>query len=495
VTPEQWRRVRDLFEAALEQPPAGRRAWLGDQRVGDEAVRVEVESLLDHEARAGAFLAEPLVSQAPGLAGGEDALEAGAVIGQYTVLSELGRGAMGRVYLASDARLGRAVALKVIAPELTGDPSFRERLRREAQAAAALSHPGICTVYALEEVGERLFIASEAVEGHTLREEMASHGRPSAESLLSTARELAEALASAHAKGITHRDLKPENVMRDKTGRLKVLDFGLARMPAPPATPDRGLATLPGVLVGTPAYMAPEQLNLQPADARTDVFAFGVLMYEYACGAHPFDAATPLAKVARVLEGSASPLAERATGVPPILAGVIDRCLRKTPGDRYASAAEVVAALAGIEGRLPVPTGRRGRAAWWRTHQVAVVALYLGGATVAWYIKEAFRGSVSLWLFVALGVAAAVAGILRGHLVFTDVVNRPRLVQEWGRVKPMLSVSDAVVAIGLALDGLRIAPARPLWAVLTIALAVGVALAAWVMEPATTAAVFEDDRR
>src|SRR5207247_1172829 len=164
-------------------------------------------------------------------------------------------------------------------PRFTRDPAHRERLRREARAAAALTHPAICTVYALEELDEGLFIATEFVDGHTLREDMSSGGPRPAGEVVRTARELAGALAAAHAKGITHRDLKPENVMRTADGRLKILDFGLARIDTPDASPSAGrpLATLPGVLLGTPAYMAPEQLNGQPADARTDVFAYGVL--------------------------------------------------------------------------------------------------------------------------------------------------------------------------------------------------------------------------
>ena len=228
MTPVQWQRVRELFEAALDAPPANLREWLEAQSA-DSVVREEVESLLNHHSRAGSFLNEPVPASVPALLDEEEAVAAGTVIGHYTVVRELGRGAMGRVYLARDSRLGRQVALKALAPHLTGDPSHRERLKREARAAAGLAHSGICTVYALEEIDGYLFIASELVEGQTLREEIVRDRQPSADAILATARELAEALASAHAKGITHRDFKPENVMRDRTGRLKVLDFGLAR--------------------------------------------------------------------------------------------------------------------------------------------------------------------------------------------------------------------------------------------------------------------------
>src|SRR5204863_6302137 len=194
--------------------------------------------------------------------------------------------------------------------------------------APVLTLPGICTVYALEEVGDILFIATEFVEGHTLRDEIAAARQPSVDTIVATARELAAALASAHAKGITHRDLKPENVMRTTDERLKILDFGLARFDEIAPEMAAPHVTQPGALVGTPAYMAPEQLNGQPADARADVFAFGVVIYEYACGVHPFEASTPLGLAARVLEADARPLADACRHIPPQVAELVDRCLR-----------------------------------------------------------------------------------------------------------------------------------------------------------------------
>ena len=159
-----------------------------------------------------------------------------------------------------------------------------------------MTHPGVCTVHALEEFDGQLFIVSEFVEGHTLRDEIGKGPLPDVNAITRTARELADALAAAHARGITHRDFKPENVMRDRSGRLKVLDFGLACAADAGIVNAGALATMPGVLVGTPAYMAPEQLNGERADARADVFAYGVVVYEFACGTHPFNASTPLGR-------------------------------------------------------------------------------------------------------------------------------------------------------------------------------------------------------
>ena len=290
MTQDQLRRVRELFERALEDEPPDLAAWLIREAGDDAEVWEEAASLLRHHAAAGSFLVQPVTESVPHLLGDDPAFAPGQHVGPYTIVREIGRGGMGRVYLATDARLGRTVALKALPPRLTKDAEGRERLRQEARAAAALTHPGICTVYALEELDGDLFIAAEYVDGHPLRREIAHGRRPAPGEVMQTARELASALASAHQKGITHRDLKPENVMRAKDGRLKILDFGLALIEenvgadTPAAGEDRttpgvpARLTGPGVLAGTPGYMAPEQLNGLAVDARADVFAFGVLL-------------------------------------------------------------------------------------------------------------------------------------------------------------------------------------------------------------------------
>ncbi len=457
----------------------------------DSAVRRELASLLDHHSRAGVFLEQPVVSASPELLSGDDALCPGTVIGTYTIVRELGRGGMGRVYAAKDERLGRFVALKQLGPTMARSATYRERLRREAQAAAALTHPGICTVYALEEIDGELFIASELVEGRTLRDEIDS-GRSSFETILRTSRELASALGSAHEKGIAHRDLKPENLMRTRDGRLKVLDFGLARIETVPEGVASGSPnlTLPGMLVGTPAYMAPEQVNRQAADARADVFAFGSVMYEYASGVHPFAAANPIATLARVLESDASPLEARVPSLPRAYCVVIERCLRKSAGERFQSAGDIAAALDLID--LSTPTIHR--STWWRVHQLALIAMYVVASAVAWGFKESFPRDASLWLFIGVGCASAIAGVVRGHWLFTEAMNRARIVVEQRRAARLVTAMDLLIAASLVADALLIASVRPLWTVLAIGLAVGVALAALLMEPATTAAVFGEHR-
>jgi len=489
TTASQWQQVRELFEAALDEAPADPQAWL-EARVADSAVRREVASLLDHHSRAGSFLVESVVDRVPGLLDEDDSpLEEGALVGHYQIGRELGRGAMGRVYLATDTRLGRLVALKALAPHLTSDASHRERLRREARAAAALTHSGICTVYALEEIDGQLFIVSELVDGRTLRDEMGPGNQPAPEAVAATARELADALASAHAKGITHRDFKPENVMRHSDGRLKILDFGLARIEAVPGDAAAARATTAGALVGTPAYMSPEQLNGQPADPRSDVFAFGVVLYEYASGFHPFHASTPLGLAARVLESDADPIATRCRHVPAAVAAVVDRCLQKSPADRFASAAGIADALRkGAAAVSPPPF-----LTMWRAHQLATMLLYIAVTWVAWWIKEQIKPSqMLLAVFVALGIGAAAAGVMRGHLIFTSALNKANLSTERRRLRPVLVPIDLLMAAGCTLAGLSLVGDQPLDGVLTVGLAVSLALATIMMEPATTTAAFRE---
>src|SRR5688572_4470910 len=488
---DHWRRVRDLFEGALEQPSGALESWLDRESGGDQQLRADVRSLLDHHQRTGSFLLEPVGNRMAELMGGDTrVLQPGDTLGPYTIVREVGRGGMGRVYLATDARLGRNVALKALPPELTFDTSHRDRLRREARAAAALTHPGICTVYALEELDGDLFIATEFVDGTTLRDQLDSGRRPSPAELTRVAGELAAALAHAHAHGIVHRDLKPDNVMMTSDGRVKILDFGLARLSTPDAAV--GPITQPGTVFGTPAYMAPEQLQGATVDARADVFAFGVLFYEYATGVHPFAAATPLGIAGRILESDAMPIVERRADVPAAVAEVIDRCVSKAPADRFDSGAGIARALERPErSRGAHSRGAPGRlATWWRTHQFVAIGLYFSASSLCWQIKE-WQPGFTTAIFVAVAVASTVAGVFRGHLVFTERMNDPRLTTEVQRATLVTLLTDLVIGLALAAAGLLLASTRPVPAVLTIALGVGIALVRLVVEPSTTAAFLE----
>ena len=470
MTAEQWQRVRTLFEAAIDRDPSEVASWLDHQADDDGMVRAEVRSLLAHHSRAGEFLSQPVGDRVPELLGpdsDDQGLAPGTQIGSYTVVREIGRGGMGRVYLASDARLGRMVALKALAPHLLRDPLQRERLRREARAAAALTHPAICTVFAFEEFDGQVYIVTEFVDGVTLGDEIRSRTTPPrAGDILRTARDLAGGLGAAHAAGIVHRDLKPDNVMRTSDGRVKILDFGLARSQASAAA-GASFATRPGVLVGTPGYIAPEQLAGERGDARADVYAFGVLMYEYACGMHPFVSGAPR-KV-------------------PAIDAVVRRCLRQLPEERFSSALDIVVAL---DTAAPDPALLSTRSRWWRTHQTVVVLMYLAGSIAAWQIKDWIETPVTVAAFVAAGATATIGGVLRGHLVFTAWINPAELPEERRRALRPTRLADRLFATLLIVDGVIVAQVRALPAVLTISLAVGIAVASIVLEPATTRAAF-----
>ena len=282
MDPERWHRINELFHGALERDLAGRARFLDDACRDDPSIRAEVESLLaHHDDQATGLLQTP---QREGAAdvdeGGSGDSLVGRQIGQYTVTRKLGEGGMGVVYLAEDTRLGRLVAIKALTREFTGDDQRRRRLRREARAAAALSHPGIATVYALEEFDDNLYIVSEYVRGETLRSELANGPLPPG-AVLNTAVEIARALTAAHEHDVVHRDLKPENVIRTQDGGIKILDFGLARFKGPQLGPGASTTRLtePGAVLGTPGYMSPEQIRGSEVDFRADIFSFGVFLF------------------------------------------------------------------------------------------------------------------------------------------------------------------------------------------------------------------------
>jgi serine/threonine-protein kinase len=293
---------------------------------------------------------------------------------------------MGVVYAAEDQRLRRMVALKALTPEYTRDPIRRERLTREARAAAALSHPAIATVFYLEEIDGELYIISELVRGRTLREELRDGPLPPSQ-LLPALISISNALAAAHERGIVHRDLKPENIIRREDGQIKVLDFGLAR----PA--QRGQSTVlteHGSVLGTPGYMAPEQLTPgAEVDGRADIFAFGVIAWELATGEHPFgaDAASFLARMTELLEGRTSGLS-RALPLPG-LDRIARRCLRGTPAERYSTAEALLVDLRALEGpgtATPLPS-RRDSFWWWQFHQNMVSVLNASAPAAVWAVR------------------------------------------------------------------------------------------------------------
>jgi tRNA A-37 threonylcarbamoyl transferase component Bud32 len=488
MTPAQWQRARNLFEQAVDLPADEIQHWLA-QRESDPAVVAEVRSLLEHHTAAGAFLDEAVAGRVSDLLAEDTVFEPGATLGDYVIQKELGRGGMGRVYLATDQHLGRSVALKVLAPRFVRDEAQRARLRQEARAAAALNHPGICTIYALEELDDHVAIAAEYIDGHPLREEISGAKRPSPRELVDAARELIAALAAAHARGITHRDLKPENVMRTRTGHLKILDFGLALMQPQEGSAAALRMTTPGTLVGTPSYMAPEQLSGGTVDVRTDLFALGVMLYEFATGLHPFAANSGIALAARILESHPRPIATLRGDLPRQLSFVIERCLQKKADDRFVSAGEVLLAIATDDLR---PAGQGG-VGWWRNHMGAMLGLYFAAAGAGWLVKEWSHG-IADPMFVVIALAAVLGGVLRSHLLFTERAHdRGRVLGVLARGRMGLTLVDLAIGVALLFEGLWSTRARPLGGVLIAALGLWFAVARVWIEPGTTDAAFGAD--
>jgi len=499
VNPERWRKVREVLDAAIAVEPAERPALISKACAGDPALRAEVESLLASHESAGDFIEKPVYAVAPELLldPAPDSL-VGRRLGPYAVIEELGQGGMGVVYLAEDSRLGRRVALKALAPQFTLGEQHRERLRREARAAAALSNSGVATVYALEELDGILCIVSEYVQGDTLRTEL-SRGPLPPQLLLDTAIDLANTLAAAHEQGVIHRDLKPENVIRTGNGRVKILDFGLARFEKDEKDTETSgkRLTHAGTFLGTPAYASPEQLRGLDVDLRTDIFSLGVMLYELASGTHPFGGRDSISTIARILEKDPADLAELNSLSPPQLNPILCKCLSKAPKGRYASARDLALELERLR-RGIVPTGPQpapaaasaeisgsGALWWWQFHQVAAALAYYFLLYPLWRVRDWLGGiSGSLIFFTAL-VAVGVAANLRLHLWFTSRYYPSELAGQLRKVALWQRGADFLFALLLTSAAAAIERIHAFWAALILGAAVACLISLLVMEPAT----------
>ena len=473
---EQWERLKTLFNGALDQPAELRHEWLMQQARGDEMLAREAAALLHAHETAGGFLEDPVTMHPSDLTDISEPLS-GSRLGAYEIEYEIGRGGMGIVYCARDVRLGRRVALKALPPLHDADAALRERLRREARAAATISHPAVATVYALEEIDGRLFIASEFIEGHPLRSDI-ERGPLEPTRALSIAADIARALGAAHDAGVVHRDLKPENVVITTTRSVKVVDFGIAHVEN--VNPR---ITRPGDAVGTPAYMAPEQLLGGATDARVDIYALGVVLMEMLTGRHP------LAAGQRAGSAAASPSASE----------IALRCMQTDPNDRYPSARDVLAALErALQDRQHMRVERPGPSAsrwWWEFHQAAVALLYAVMVWPTWIARGLIGGRQGNAVFVAVLAAAVVAVTLRLHLWFTSRFYPAELAWARGRALGWVLGSDALFATALVVGGVLVDDAQPGLAVLEIAVGIAAASAFALVEPATTRAAFRTTDR
>jgi len=380
MTPERWQQIRDVLEKALELKPEQRSAYLNRACASDPSLRQEVEILLasSPEVRS-SFLQSSMLRVT---------LLPGTKLGDYEVKSLLGSGGMGEVYRARDARLGRDVAVKVLPSLFSADSERLRRFEQEARAAAALNHPNILAVHQMGTYEGAPYLVSELLEGETLREQI-KRGRLSVRKAIDHGAQIARGLAAAHEKGIVHRDLKPENLFVTKNGRVKILDFGLAKLTQPESSshdaPTLTEQTAAGVVMGTVGYMAPEQVRGQPADHRADIFSFGAILYEMLAGKRAFQKPTSPETLSAILNEDPPGISQVAPNIPAAMQRVVHRCLEKNPEQRFQSASDLAFALdapsetpSSAVGSAISPVGRR------RNFWLGVGVLLLASAGITW---------------------------------------------------------------------------------------------------------------
>jgi serine/threonine-protein kinase len=351
--------VEDIFQSAADHSPDERAAYLDEVCNGDTQLRREVESMISSYERAGSFMDKPAIAiDAHVLREAGTNAQVGQQIGHYTILKEIGRGGMGEVYLAEDTALGRRIALKVLPAFFTRDDQRVRRFQQEARAASALNHPNILTIHEIGNIGSTYFIATEFIEGQTLRDRVCESPVRLPE-VLEIATQTASALTAAHQAGLVHRDIKPENIMLRPDGLVKVLDFGLVKL----TEEENDLETAPltrttvdtnaGMVMGTASYMSPEQARGSAVDGRTDIWSLGVVLYELIAARLPFEGSNTNQILASILSDKEPlPLVRVASGVPAELARIVEKALSKNRDERYQTSKDMLLDLKKLKQRL-----------------------------------------------------------------------------------------------------------------------------------------------
>ena len=362
MTPERWQQVKEIFNSAIKYRADERSLFLDQACTGDPSLRHEVESLIASHEKSGSFIDDPAYAAAAvSLATDKAEMKPGQVLGSYEVLSFISRGGMGEVYLAQDKRLSRKVALKLLPASFTRDDDRLRRFEQEARSASALNHPNIITIYEITQAGSTHVIATEFVEGQTLRQRLSLTALTLPESL-NIAIQVADALSAAHKAGIIHRDIKPENIMLRPDGYVKVLDFGLAKLSeqAGPTVaaeaPTIQVRTGAGVVIGTAGYMSPEQARGLPVDDRSDIFSLGAVIYEMVGRRKPFAGETPSDTLAAILKTEPPPLSHLAPQAPSELVRIVRKSLSKDREERYQVVKDLLIDLRALKQELDFQT-------------------------------------------------------------------------------------------------------------------------------------------
>ena len=432
---DRYRRIDEIFQDALELEPRERTSYISEACSGDAALLKEVECLLASDGQQWELIGTPAFEMvAPLLAKDQPALEAGDSIGHYQVVSLLGVGGMGQVYLAEDAKLRRKVALKLLPASYTRDESRLRRFQQEARAASALNHPNILTIHELGEVNGEQFIATEFVEGETLRERLNRAPLNLAETL-DVAVQIAGALAAAHKAGIVHRDIKPENIMLRHDGYVKVLDFGLAKLteqqePATQTAATENVDISSGLVMGTVRYMSPEQAGGRQVDPRSDIFSFGVVLYEMIAGRPPFEGKNSNELISTILKKEPSPLSD----VPEETQRLISRALRKRKEDRYQTIEDLLADLKSLKEDTTVTNvgAQHQRGRWtgsaFSTREVAAIST---ATTIEYVISEIKRHKTA----TALGFVTLIILLAGVALSYTYFFSRRSIIVQPARAR------------------------------------------------------------
>jgi serine/threonine protein kinase/Flp pilus assembly protein TadD len=381
MNPERWQQVKRVLDNVMERTQPDRAAFLDQACEGDQAMRQEVESLLaaGDEGRSD-FLQSPPTTH----------LVKGTRVGDYEIQSLLGAGGMGEVYRARDLRLRRDVAVKVLPAVVSSDPERLRRFEQEARAAAALNHPNVLAVHQLGRYAGTMYLVSELLEGETLREQI-KRARVELHRVIDYAVQIAHGLAAAHEKGIVHRDLKPENLFVTKDGRIKILDFGLAKLTqaqlgSEHSAPTIGSETEPGIVMGTVGYMSPEQVRGQNTDYRADIFAFGAILYEMLTGKRAFQKPTSPETMSAILNEDPPGISQIAPGLPAALQQIVHRCLEKNPEQRFQSASDLAFALTALtDAQEALPAQRKNI---WKTVAPLAVLSLAGLIAGAFYYRS-----------------------------------------------------------------------------------------------------------